>query len=90
MNKEQIIEALVPLYNDAYDDYVRLSELSIQLLNEDEDRAYRAIARKVSQKSNFLDGIKASAEALGITTAELLSAAACQQRKEEIECQELN
>lgn len=59
MNKEQIIEALVPLYNDAYDDYVRLSELSIQLLNEDEDRAYRAIARKVSQKSHFLDGIKA-------------------------------
>lgn len=86
MDKEQIIAALVPLYNAAYDEYYRLTDLSIQLLNEDEDRAYRAIARKVSQKSHFMDGIKASAEALGITTAELLSAAACQQGKEEIEC----
>ncbi len=86
MNKEQIIAALVPVYNAAYDEYFQLSELSIQLLQEDEDRAYRTIARKATQKSHFMDGIKAAAEALGITVTEFLSAAANQDRKEDAKC----
>lgn len=86
MNKEQIIAALVPMYNAAYDEYFRLTELSIQLLHEDEGRAYRAIARKAEHKSHFMDGIKAAAETLGITVAEFLSAAAYQNGKEDAKC----
>ena len=86
MNKEQIIAALVPVYNAAYDEYFRLTELSIQLLHEDEDRAYRAIARKATQKSHFMDGIKSAAEALGITVAEFLNAAADKNGKEDAKC----
>lgn len=86
MNKEQIIAALIPVYNAAYDEYYRLTDLSIQLLNEDEDRAYRAIARKAAQKSHFMDGIKSAAEVLGITVAEFLSAAADQNGKEDAKC----
>ena len=80
MNKEQIIAALIPVYNAAYDEYFRLTELSIQLLHEDEDRAYRVIARKA------MDGIKSAAEVLGITEAEFLSAAADQNGKEDAKC----
>lgn len=87
MSKEQIIAALVPLYNAAYDEYYRLTDLSIQLLNEDEDRAYRVIARKAAQKSHFMDGLKAAAEALGIPMADFLGAAAEQKGKEGAECQ---
>lgn len=86
MNKEQIIAALIPVYNAAYDEYFRLTELSIQLLHEDEDRAYRVIARKAAQKSHFMDGIKSAAEVLGITEAEFLSAAADQNGKEDAKC----
>lgn len=86
MNKEQIIAALIPVYNAAYDEYFRLTELSIQLLHEDEDRAYRAIARKAAQKSHFMDGIKSAAEVLGITVAEFLSASADQNGKEDAKC----
>lgn len=76
MNKEQIIAALVPVYNAAYDEYFRLTELSTQLLHEEEDRAYQVIARRAVNKSHFLDGLKAAGEALGIDVAELLSTAA--------------
>ena len=86
MNKEQIIAALIPVYNAAYDEYFRLTELSIQLLHEDEDPAYRAIARKAAQKSHFMDGIKSAAEVLGITVVEFLSAAADQNGKEDAKC----
>ena len=86
MNQEQIIAALIPVYNAAYDEYFRLTELSIQLLHEDEDRAYRAIARKAAQKSHFMDGIKSAAEVLGITVVEFLSAAADQNGKEDAKC----
>ena len=86
MNKEQIIAALIPVYNAAYDEYFRLTELSIQLLHEDEDRAYRVIARKAAQMSHFMDGIKSAAEVLGITEAEFLSAAADQNGKEDAKC----
>lgn len=88
LTKEQIIAALVPLYNAAYDEYYRLTDLSIQLLNEDEDRAYRVIARKATQKCHFMDGVRAAAEALGITENEFTSAAACQHERGESECRE--
>lgn len=86
MNKEQIIAALVPVYNAAYDEYFRLTELSGQLLNEDEEQAYQAIARKATQKTHFMDGVRAAAEALGITEPEFMRAVAHQKGKEEPEC----
>ncbi len=74
MNKEQILAALAPLYRDGYAEYNRLSELSTQLLHEDEDRAYKVIARRAVNKSHFLDGLKAAAEALGVAVEELIQA----------------
>lgn len=91
MDKQQIIAALVPIYNAAYDEYFRLSKLSIELIKEDEYPAYRTIARKAAQKSHFMDGIKSAAEALGITTDEFLVEAAYQNYQKGTEgdkCQE--
>lgn len=85
MNKEQIIAALVPLYNAAYDDYYRLLQLSTQMLHEDEDQAYRAIVRVATQKSHFIDGIKEAADALGISATELLTAAVAQNKRKRIQ-----
>ncbi len=75
MTKEEILSALAPLYQAGYDEYFNLTELSIQLLHEDEDRAYKVIARRAVNKSHFLDGLKAAAEALGVPTGDLISAA---------------
>ncbi len=75
MTKEQIVEALVPVYNAAYDDYHHLSELSGQLLRGNEKQAGLALERMAAQKSCYLDGLKAAAEALGIPSDELMAAA---------------
>lgn len=86
MNKEQIIAALAQVYNAAYDEYFRLTELSAQLIREEEEQAHLVIARKATQKSHFMDGVKAAAEALGITETELVKAAADQKGKEGSKC----
>ncbi len=75
MKKEQMLAALVPVYNAARDEYDQLFERSLQLLDEHDDRAYRAVSRKVGKKFGFVQGVVATAEALGITEAELLIAA---------------
>lgn len=82
MTKEQILAALAPLYQAGYDEYASLSALSTQLLHEDEDRAYKVIARRAVNKSHFLDGMRTAAEALGIPMEELIAAAANGQGKE--------
>lgn len=74
MTKEEILAALAPLYRAAYDEYDSLMALSTQLLHEDEDRAYQVIARRAVNKSHYLDGLKAAAEALGAPAGELISA----------------
>ncbi len=74
MNKEQILAALAPLYRDGYAEYYSLMELSKELLHEDENRAYKVIARRAVNKSHFLDGLKAAAEALGISADDLILA----------------
>ena len=76
MTKEQILAALAPLYQAGYDEYASLTDLSVKLLQEDEDRAYKVIARRAVNKSHFLDGMRTAAEALGIPMEELVAAAA--------------
>lgn len=73
--REQILEVLAPLYQAAYDEYFSLTELSTQLLHEEEDRAYTVIARRAVNKSHFMDGIQTAAEALGIEPPDLRTAA---------------
>ncbi len=63
---EQAAEALVRLHNACYDEYFFLSNLATELIHDGEKSAYKAISRRAAYKSCFLDGVKASAEALGI------------------------
>ena len=74
MNKEQIIMALTPLYRLEYDIYGQLEALAKVAIQEGDTIAFEAISRRAVNKSHFLDGMKAAAEALGVDTAELLAA----------------
>lgn len=74
MNKEQIITALVPLYRLEYDAYAQLEALAKEAAQEGDTPAFEAISRRAANKSHFLDGMKAAAEALGVNAAELLAA----------------
>jgi len=66
ISQEQAIEALAQLHNACYDEYFFLSNLAADLIHNGEKAAYKAISRRAAYKSYFLDGVKASAEALGI------------------------
>lgn len=72
MNKEQIIAALVPLYRLEADMYAQLGELAKEAAQEGDTFAFEAINRRATNKSYFLDGVKAAVEALGISEDEFM------------------
>lgn len=72
MDKEQIIAALAPLYRMEADMYAQLGELAKEAAQEGDTPAFEAINRRAVNKSNFLDGMKAMVEALGIGEDEFM------------------
>ena len=72
MDKEQIIAALAPLYRLKADVYAQLGELAKEAAQEGDTSAFEAINRRAINKSNFLDGMKATVEALGIGEDEFM------------------
>ena len=72
MDKEQIIAALAPLYRLEADMYAQLGELAKEAAQEGDTSAFEAINRRAVNKSDFLDGMKAAVEALGIGEDEFM------------------
>lgn len=72
MDKEQIIAALAPLYRLEADMYAQLGELAKEAAQEGDTSAFEAINRRAVNKSNFLDGMKAAVETLGISEGEFM------------------
>lgn len=94
MDKEQIIAALAPLYRMEADMYAQLGELAKEAAQEGDTSAFEAINRRATNKSYFLDGVKAAVVALGIEDADFMKvvnqdrpAGAGDGRKEGTECQ---
>ena len=94
MDKEQIIAALAPLYRLEADMYAQLGELAKEAAQEGDTSAFEAINRRATNKSYFLDGVKAAVEALGIEDADFMKVVnqdrptgAGDGRKEGTECQ---
>ena len=94
MDKEQIIAALAPLYRLKADVYAQLGELAKEAAQEGDTSAFEAINRRATNKSYFLDGVKAAVEALGIEDADFMKVVnqdrptgAGDGRKEGTECQ---
>lgn len=94
MDKEQIIAALAPLYRLEADMYAQLGGLAKEAAQEGDTSAFEAINRRATNKSYFLDGVKAAVEALGIEDADFMKvvnqdwpAGAGDGRKEGTECQ---
>ncbi len=71
MTKEQILEALAPLYQAASDERLQLMESYIQASDTDNRKLARALCRDIDNNAGFMGGIAAAAYALGITTVEL-------------------
>ena len=109
MDKEQVIAALAPLYRMEADMYAQLrglerkrpafaqgtvGGLAKEAAQEGDTSAFEAINRRATNKSYFLDGVKAAVEALGIEDADFMKVVnqdrptgAGDGRKEGTECQ---
>ena len=74
MDREQIIVALAPLYRMEADMYARLGELAKEAAQEGDTSAFEAINRRATNKSYFLDGVKAAVAALNIEENEFMKA----------------
>lgn len=73
MDKQQIITALVGKYQASYTVYELLEQLNKKAIHDGDTTAHRVFSRQASLESSFLDGLKAAAEALGVSTAELIA-----------------
>lgn len=92
--KEQIKEALAHKYRVAYSVYEQLALTGKELIQEGDMEANAIISQRALLRSQYLYGIKAAAEALGIDEAEFMEtvnqdrpAGAGDGRKEGTECQ---
>lgn len=95
MDKQQIIAALVPLYRLEAAANSQLEMLAKEAAQEGDTAAFEAISRRAANKSHFLNGMKAAAEAFGISDAEFMEAVnqdradqTDKDRKEGDKCQE--
>ena len=71
----EVMEKLAGLYNGVYDDWFLMMDEAKAAAHDDDDEAFKAITRRADKKSNFMEGVKAAAEALGIGNDEFLAAA---------------
>ena len=74
MDREQIIVALAPLYRMEADMYAQLGGLAKEAAQEGDTSAFEAINRRATNKSYFLDGVKAAVAALNIEENEFMKA----------------
>lgn len=75
LTREDIKTALAEVYRTEYAEYFRLQDLADSLIREDKAKAHKTIARRAVNRSYFLEGVRRSAEALGISAEELADAA---------------
>ena len=73
MDRELIIVALAPLYRMEADMYAQLGGLAKEAAQEGDTSAFEAINRRATNKSYFLDGVKA-AVAVNIEENEFMKA----------------
>ena len=74
MDKRQIIAALAGKYRASYAVYELLEQLNKKAIHDGDTTAHRVFSRQAALESSFLGGVRTAAEALGVDTAELMSA----------------
>lgn len=93
MTREQIKEALAQKYRIAYSAYEQLALTGKELVHEGDLEANKIISQRALLRAQYLYGIKAAAEVLGIGEDEFMDAvnqdrAAQKEGKEEDTCRE--
>lgn len=69
-----MIEALAREYRSAYARWNTTSSLAKEVAHDGDEEAFRAITRRAWNLSNYMDGMKAAAYALGIREEEFMAA----------------
>ena len=72
--RTEIRDTLALLYRERFDSWFRLMEEAKAALQDGDEEAHKALSRRADKRSDFMDGIKAAAEALGIDPPEFMAA----------------
>lgn len=72
--REAIKRSLAEYYRDLYGRWFQLMNEATAAIHDGDDEAHQAISRRANKKSDFMDGIKAAAEILGIESDEFMDA----------------
>ena len=70
----EVRDTLALLYRGRFDQWFRLMEEAKAALQDGDEEAHKALSRRADKRSDFMDGIKAAAEALGIDPPEFMAA----------------
>lgn len=72
--RSEVRDNLALLYRRFYDDWHKLTGLAKEAIHDGDEEAYKVITYRAVRKSDFMDGIKGAAEALGIGADEFMDA----------------
>ena len=71
---EEIRDTLAVIYRERYDRWHMLMDEASAAAHDDDEEAHKALSRRADKLSDFMDGIKTAAEALGIELTEFMAA----------------
>lgn len=71
LTHSDIKTSLAEIYQSEYAELVSLQTLAGSLIRSDKAKAHKAIARRAVNQEYLLEGVKRSAEALGVSLDEL-------------------
>lgn len=78
----EVRDTLALLYRGRFDQWFRLMEEAKAALHDGDEEAHGALTRRADRKSDFMDGIKTAAEALGVGPADFMAAVNADRRRE--------
>lgn len=81
LTHEEIRTRLTVYYRDLYDRWFLLMNEAKTAVDDGDDDAFKALSRRADKKSDFMDGIKAAAELLGIEPVEFMAAVNADRRE---------
>ena len=70
--RDEVMEKLAGLYCGVYADWFLMMDEAKAAAHDDDDEAFRAITRRADKKSDYMEGIKGAAAALGIQQDEFM------------------
>ena len=82
ITREEIKNKLATFYRGLYDSWYRLMDEAKAAAQDGDDDAHKAITRRADKKSDFMDGIKAAANAIGIGPDEFMAEVNADRKRE--------